>query len=381
MSLRRPRPSGAWRQPRRRQPRVADAAATPTSPPPCTEATLAYDPSSEAMLLLNCVDQTDPGSVEQIWSWDGSAWSLVDDSGPPATVVTGVAFDPERSTAVRYGGLPMDSNDCSTETWEWSASGWASKDVDPPTACDHMFMVHDTARDRSLLFGGGDDAGTLITETWAWDGAAWQEIASEGPSGRAHFGFVYDASHEQALLYGGYDGSAVFDDFWSWDGSTWSEIDFPGPGRRSHLGMACGRRRAAPVRWRQRSLDVRIAARRHVAADQRPMAGGRGRRSVDARFPGNGLRPGSRHVRAVRRLRHRRQPARRHLGVGRRLGMPERLLTPEEGWLYAPGNQSSKGTSRWPVIPTKSRSSATATCSGLRRPRRSSGRTPRRSPP
>ena len=31
------------------------------------------------------------------------------------------------------------------------------------------------------------------------------------------------------------------------------------------------------------------------------------------------------------------------MGMGRRLGMPERLLTPDDGWLYAPGNQSSKG--------------------------------------
>ena len=192
------------------------------------------------MLLLNCVDQTDPGSVEQVWSWDGSAWSLIDDGGPPATVVTGVAYDPARRAAVRYGGLPLDSNDCSTETWEWSAAGWASKDVEPPTVCDHMFMVHEATRQRSLLFGGGDDAGNLITETWAWDGATWQQLASVGPSGRAHFGFVYDEDHEQALIYGGYDGSAVFDDFWSWDGSSWSEIDFPGPGPRSHLGLATG---------------------------------------------------------------------------------------------------------------------------------------------
>ncbi len=192
------------------------------------------------MLLLNCVDQTDPGSVEQVWSWDGSAWSLVDDGGPPATVVTGVAYDPVRRAAVRYGGLPLDSNDCSTETWEWSAAGWVSKEVDPPTVCDHMFMVHEATRQRSLLFGGGDDAGNLITETWAWDGATWQQLASEGPSGRAHFGFVYDEGHEQALIYGGYDGSAVFDDFWSWDGSSWSQIDFPGPGPRSHLGLAAG---------------------------------------------------------------------------------------------------------------------------------------------
>ena len=48
------------------------AAVAPTDPPACTEATFAYDPASEAMLLLNCVDQTDPASVEQVWSWDGS---------------------------------------------------------------------------------------------------------------------------------------------------------------------------------------------------------------------------------------------------------------------------------------------------------------------
>ena len=149
------------------------AAAAPTGPPACTEATFAYDPSSQAMLLLNCVDQTDPGSVEQVWSWDGSAWSLVDDGGPPATVVTGVAYDPQRRAAVRYGGLPLDSNDCSTETWEWSAAGWASKDVDPPTVCDHMFMVHEATHQRSLLFGGGDDAGNLITETWAASMLRW----------------------------------------------------------------------------------------------------------------------------------------------------------------------------------------------------------------
>lgn len=39
----------------------------------------AYDPGREQMLLLNCVDQADLGSVEQIWSWDGSTWELVDD--------------------------------------------------------------------------------------------------------------------------------------------------------------------------------------------------------------------------------------------------------------------------------------------------------------
>ena len=110
------------------------AAATEPRPPACAEATLAFDPGTETTLLLNCVDQLDTASIEQVWSWDGTAWTLVDDGGPPATVVAGVAFDPERNAAVRYGGLPMDGNDCTTETWEWRPAGWAQIEADPPTA-------------------------------------------------------------------------------------------------------------------------------------------------------------------------------------------------------------------------------------------------------
>jgi hypothetical protein len=192
------------------------------------------------MLLFNCVDQLDRASVEQVWSWDGRAWWLLDGLGPPATVVAGVAYDPEGREAIRYGGLPLSSNDCIPETWRWSVAGWEQVLADPPTACDHMLIVHDAARDLFVLFGGGDANGTLLQETWTWDGATWRDVASAGPSGRAHFGFVYDDDHQQGLLYGGYDGTAVFDDFWSWDGSAWTAIDFPGPGRRSHQGFAVG---------------------------------------------------------------------------------------------------------------------------------------------
>ena len=193
------------------------------------------------MLLLNCVDQFDQASVEQVWAWDGTAWEQLDASGPPATVVAGVAFDPGRGTAVRYGGLPMASNDCVPETWEWDGSSWTSLDVAPPTVCDHMFLAHDRRRDQTLLYGGGTDDGDLLTETWAWNGRRWRRLADDGPAGRAHFGFVYDAAGRRPLIYGGYDGSAVFDDLWAWDGAAWSELDRgDGPGPRSHHGLAAG---------------------------------------------------------------------------------------------------------------------------------------------
>ena len=182
-----------------------------------------------------------PQQSEQVWTWDGSAWSIVDKDGPTPLVVTSAAYDTERHVLVRYGGLPSDSNDCVAETWEWDRTDWtqaATDDDQHPAACDHMKMVYDSGSQQTLLMGGGDDDTNLITETWGWDGADWSPLIDGGPVGRAHHGLVYDASHQQTLLYGGYDGTNVFDDFWSWDGLDWTQLDFPGPGPRSHHGLA-----------------------------------------------------------------------------------------------------------------------------------------------
>ncbi|HEX5579719.1 MAG TPA: hypothetical protein VFY43_08650, partial [Candidatus Limnocylindria bacterium] len=222
------------------QPVGTDAPVT-EGPPGCLEAQFAWDPASERLLLLNCVAQDNQDGVEQVWSWDGRAWTLVADNGPPAMLVTAVGFDTDRSVMVRYGGQPLSGPDCLPETWEWSdGAPWQQVTATPPTACDHAFMVYDAARRVMTMFGGGDAEQHLIPETWTWDGESWAQVAAsgDGPSGRAHFGFVYDAAHEQALLFGGYDGDQVFGDFWAWDGASWTELDFPGPTARSHFSMA-----------------------------------------------------------------------------------------------------------------------------------------------
>jgi hypothetical protein len=210
-------------------------------PPGCLEAQFAFDSETSRLLLLNCVGQEGTGSTtEQVWSWDGTAWSLVADDGPPAMLVTGVTYDTDRHVMVRYGGQPLTSSDCVPETWEWDGATWGEVEASPPTACDHALMVYDAARGVTTLFGGGDANQDLVAETWNWDGSSWTPVAGadEGPSGRAHFGFVYDATHDQSLLFGGYNGDAVFGDFWSWDGAAWTELDFPGPSARSHFSMA-----------------------------------------------------------------------------------------------------------------------------------------------
>jgi hypothetical protein len=206
-------------------------------PPPCLDAELHFDATLGKLLLANCVDQDNRGSVEQLWSWDGTSWALIESEGPDARVVAGIAFDVGRQTVLRYGGLPLDGNDCTTDMVEWDHASWRSVAASPPTACDHMKLVYDASTGVILLFGGQDPGGNPKAETWTWDGAEWSQVAADGPPFRAHFELVDDPAHEQVFLWGGYDGEQVFNDFWSWDGSAWTELDFEDPSARSHASM------------------------------------------------------------------------------------------------------------------------------------------------
>jgi hypothetical protein len=164
-------------------------------PPICGDSNLVYDTHAQRLLLVTCVNQLNPVDHEQIWSWDGHAWSLVSDEGPPPLVVTSSAWDSDRNVLVRYGGLPLSSNECVPATWEWDGTDWAQRTTatDPhPPACDHMKLAYDMAHDMTVLVGGGK-LQELSPETWAWDGENWTPLADENfPSPRAHHGFVYD---------------------------------------------------------------------------------------------------------------------------------------------------------------------------------------------
>jgi hypothetical protein len=197
------------------------------------------------LLLATCVDQLNGQESEQIWNWDGSVWGLVDDRGPEPLVVTGVTLDTNLQRLFRYGGLPLDSNECVRETWEWSAeAGWRESEIldsPGPSACDHVKMAYDSARQVSVLFGGGE-LQDLTTETSEWNGSAWRQAANDGPAPRAHHELFYDAATGRVTLFGGFDGTQVFGDLWTWDGDEWTETEAvdAAPAARSHAAMAAG---------------------------------------------------------------------------------------------------------------------------------------------
>ena len=75
------------------QPSAASPGASPASLP--TELILGqtiwayYDPDVERVVLVNGAQEQGPAKPTELWSWDGSAWELLDAAGPEVASVRG----------------------------------------------------------------------------------------------------------------------------------------------------------------------------------------------------------------------------------------------------------------------------------------------------
>jgi hypothetical protein len=97
-------------------------------------------------------------------------------------------------------------------------------------------MAHDSARGRTVLFGGQTAAG-LSGDTWEWDGENWTQVADTGPRKRSGHAMAFDSTRGRVVLFGG-DGGTRLDDTWEWDGNEWVQQDDTGPSPRVNPAMA-----------------------------------------------------------------------------------------------------------------------------------------------
>lgn len=129
-----------------------------------------------------------------------------------------MVYDAQRGKTMLFGGAiginPTKFND----TWEWDGNAWTQLHpaVAPSPRSGHR-MVFDTARNKTVLFGGTGYSGDL-SDTWEWDGSAWSSMApSASPQGRSNHGLAFDSARGRVVLYGG----GANKDTWEWDGANW----------------------------------------------------------------------------------------------------------------------------------------------------------------
>ncbi|MBI5171216.1 MAG: T9SS type A sorting domain-containing protein [Candidatus Eisenbacteria bacterium] len=178
----------------------------------------AFDSSRRRLFVFG--GQLTTGYSSEVWALDLTgppAWSLVSAAGgPSARHFAAMAYDPVRDRLVLHGG--RNAAGSLSDTWALSLAGtpaWSalSPSGTPPAARYGHAAAYDPVRDRLLVFGGRGASG-LYGELWALSlggPPAWTPVTGAGsaPLPAAFASATYDAVHDDLVVVAGSDGSGI----------------------------------------------------------------------------------------------------------------------------------------------------------------------------
>lgn len=144
------------------------------------------------------------------------------DTRPTATDEHAMAYDSARGRTVVFGG---DDN----RTWEWDGHFWYNMTpiLQSPSTRVKPAMAYDSRKGVTFLFGGLDRTGDYLNDIWEWDGSTWSELQPSGdlPDGRAKSAMVYDNYRGVLVVHGGESHEGVkMGDTWHFDAGSWIEF-------------------------------------------------------------------------------------------------------------------------------------------------------------
>jgi hypothetical protein len=140
------------------------------------------------------------------WTWDGSDWQQVEDTGPSARTGHAMTYDRARAVAVLFGGNGADLKTSFGDTWEWDGALWKRvQDIGPSPATGAALVFRTSV---SALFGGisaidNVTGRTLFGLTWEWDGHHWTARQDIGVGARFRHAMTYDSVRGRVVLFGG----------------------------------------------------------------------------------------------------------------------------------------------------------------------------------
>ncbi len=194
-----------------------------TPPSPRQRAGMIYDVVRDQLLVFGGI--SGGTCFNQVWrlSRTGTqSWTLLGTTGtPPAPREgAGVWYDRARDRMVVVCGHQLNGG---VDTWyndAWTLSlatlAWQPLTATgtPPAGRAGHVLAYDSKRDRLLVQGGVDAAGTLRSDTWALTlGAtpAWSALAPTGtPPALARTTGMYDPVRDRLVVFSGWGGSPAF---------------------------------------------------------------------------------------------------------------------------------------------------------------------------
>jgi hypothetical protein len=224
-----------------------------SSPSPRTDATMAYDPATGNLVLFG--GSTGTNDLNDTWAWNGRTWTQVDDGSdpgcsiactlsPPNRAEASMAYDPATGSLVLFGGnnASGDLND----TWTWNGSTWTQVDDSGDPGCSTACTLSPSGRAQAsmdfdlaswnLVLFGGTSLVSNFNDTWTWNGRTWTQVddssdpgcstaCTSSPAVRHAASMAFNLASLNVVLFGGSNASGERNDTWTWNGRTWTQVD------------------------------------------------------------------------------------------------------------------------------------------------------------
>lgn len=215
---------------------------TPQGPGPVARqhAAIVTDAARSRAILMGGNDGT-AFAFDDLWELSlagAPAWTALTPLGvaPDARSGHALLLDSTRDRLLMFGGRD-GAGVARADVWELPLSGplqWAPIAVGgtTPAARDRFAAGYDAAHDQLVIFGGRDDGGVALADAWtlALSGTPeWTQMQPAGtaPSARYSPAFAFDSARDRLLLFGGGDPLGSMSDLW--------ELSLSGAGQWSAL--------------------------------------------------------------------------------------------------------------------------------------------------
>ena len=161
-------------------------AVTSGSPPPLVGAALAYDPSSDSVILFGGENGGEQDQ-NQTWSYHDHIWTNLTSSAGPAPqprIYPGLATDPSDDEIVMYGGINASGASTLWDTWTFSGGKWANvtATAGPIAHAQVPVMSYDGADSGVLLTGAAsfhvDGSKPYFPVTFVFSGGVWKNLTA-----------------------------------------------------------------------------------------------------------------------------------------------------------------------------------------------------------
>ena len=192
----------------------------------------------QAILLGGDSDDSGTNFSDEVWGWNGSAWEQIVESGPSGRRFHNAAFDSARNRTVLFGG--DDYYTVPGDLWEFGpapANTWAAVPFSAPSpdANGMGIMAYAPNQQLTLYFSGGN-ARFGNASVWGWNGSTWS-LPEAVPGRRLYPTGAYDSTNHSGLIFGGsfvdWTTLRVFlSDTWTWSNGHWTLQNVTGPSAR-----------------------------------------------------------------------------------------------------------------------------------------------------